>query len=52
METTKGWCLWYVSLDYLRAALKECTENNAQHIQVVNSGKENYPFLIVYYNPT
>lgn len=52
METTKGWCLWYVSLDYLKDALNTLIINNVQHIQVVNSGKEEHPFLIIYYNPT
>ena len=51
MELTQGWCFWQVGLDYLRKALDQCTHNNAQHIQVVNSGDKNYPFLVIYYNP-
>ena len=51
MELTQGWCYWHVGLDYLRKVLSQCTANNAQHIQVVNSGDKNYPFLIIYYNP-
>lgn len=51
MEMTKGWCTWQVSWDYLVKALTQCTNNNAQHIQVVNSGDKGYPFLVIYYNP-
>lgn len=51
MELTQGWCLWLVSLDYLREALNQCSDINAQYIQVVNSGDKAHPFLIIYYNP-
>ena len=50
MELTKGWCLWLVSLDYLCEALSQLTDNNAQYIQVVNSGETANPFLLIYYN--
>ena len=50
MELTKGWCLWLVSLDYLREALNQLTKNNAQHIHIVNSEEKGTPFLIIYYN--
>ncbi len=51
MELTQGWCLWAVSLDYLREALGQCTCHGAQHIHVVNSGIKDHPFLIIYFNP-
>lgn len=52
MELTQGWCLWAVSLDYLREALSQCTAHSAEHIQVVNTGEKKHPFLIIYFNPS
>jgi len=34
METTKGWCKWYVSVEYITSALKQLEDNKVDMTKV------------------